>query len=231
MRYCIHCGVRVQEPERPLCPGCGAPHEGGAPEGPRPAAPTDTPEYVRVGSTRLPRWLPAALVAVIVVAGVAVGVSVANSPDDSQGSAPQAAPLTPATTTDTTEPDADTYDQATELPSYSSEPDDTEEPEETETEAAEDETVVTTYYDYINARDFRAAWDLGGSNLDSGSFDDWSAGFDTTDHISVEVADQGSGQVDARISASQTDGTVRTYAGTYTVQDGEIVAAKIQEVP
>ncbi|MEB8340062.1 hypothetical protein [Streptomyces endophyticus] len=192
MRYCIHCGVRVQEPERPLCTGCGRPHEGEAPQAPRPAAPADAPEYMRVGPTRLPRWLPAALVAVVVVAGVAVGVTLANSPDDSQGSGPQAVPMTPAMTSDTAD---DTYDPATEIPSYSSETEATEETDEPEeTETAEDESVVTMYYDYINAGDFEAAWDLGGSNLDAGSFDAWSAGFDTTDHISVEVADQGAGE-------------------------------------
>ena len=39
--------------------------------------------------------------------------------------------------------------------------------------------------------------------------------------------DWGSGQVHAYLRAFQTDGTIRYYTGTYTVQNGVIVAAHI----
>jgi hypothetical protein len=36
--------------------------------------------------------------------------------------------------------------------------------------------------------------------------------------------------VTARLLAYQTDGTVKTYQGTYTVQNGEISQSNVQQV-
>jgi hypothetical protein len=37
--------------------------------------------------------------------------------------------------------------------------------------------------------------------------------------------------VAVELRAAQTDGTVKTFTGTYTVQDGQITGADIQQVP
>ncbi len=54
------------------------------------------------------------------------------------------------------------------------------------------------------------------------------AGYGATEALALdEEADWGSGQVHAYLRAFQTDGTIRYYTGTYTVQNGVIVAAHI----
>jgi hypothetical protein len=90
------------------------------------------------------------------------------------------------------------------------------------------EAVVTQFYADISAHDYSAAWALGGDNIGGTDYTDWVAGYGATASISVSSAeDFGSDQVSATISAVQTDGSVRNYQGTYTVQNGVIVGANI----
>jgi hypothetical protein len=90
--------------------------------------------------------------------------------------------------------------------------------------------VVTQFYADITARNYGAAWALGGDNIGGTSYANWVAGYGTTAAISVTAAeDFGSDQATASISATQTDGSVRNYSGTYTVQDGVIVSAQITQ--
>jgi hypothetical protein len=54
------------------------------------------------------------------------------------------------------------------------------------------------------------------------------AGYGSTESISLGTFSYfGSGQVQTVLSALQTGGAVYTYTGTYTVQNGIIVAAHI----
>ena len=66
-------------------------------------------------------------------------------------------------------------------------------------------------------------------NLNHGAgYDAWVAGYSTTANISLGTASEwGSGQVRVGITATQTDGSVNTYTGTYTVTNGEITSATI----
>jgi len=90
--------------------------------------------------------------------------------------------------------------------------------------------VVTQFYADITAHDYGAAWALGGDNLAGTSYANWVAGYGTTAAIAVTAADNtGSDQATASISATQTDGSVRNYSGTYTVQNGVIVGAQITQ--
>lgn len=90
--------------------------------------------------------------------------------------------------------------------------------------------VVTQFYADITAHDYGAAWALGGVNIAGTSYANWVAGYGTTAAISVTSAENsGSDQVMASISATQTDGSVRNYGGTYTVQNGVIVSAQITQ--
>lgn len=90
--------------------------------------------------------------------------------------------------------------------------------------------VVTQFYADITARDYGAAWALGGDNIAGTSYANWVAGYGTTAAIAVTTAeDFGSDQATASISATQTDGSVRNYGGTYTVQNGVIVSAQITQ--
>jgi len=90
--------------------------------------------------------------------------------------------------------------------------------------------VVTQFYADITARNYGAAWALGGDNIAGTSYANRVAGYGTTAAIAVTAAeDFGSDQATVSISATQTDGSVRDYSGTYTVQNGVIVSAQITQ--
>ncbi len=90
--------------------------------------------------------------------------------------------------------------------------------------------TVRQFYRDINARDYQAAWKLGGSNLSGGSgYDAWVAGYATTASVTVTASDTSGGVVQVTISAVQDNGSVRTYAGTYTVRNGVITSASIAQ--
>jgi hypothetical protein len=78
------------------------------------------------------------------------------------------------------------------------------------------ETVVRAYFDAINAHDYQRAWDLGGKNVGQ-SYAAFAAGFATTDHDVLTIQSVEGNTVTADLAAVQTDGTTRTFHGTYTV--------------
>ena len=88
--------------------------------------------------------------------------------------------------------------------------------------------VVQQFYQDINDQDYSDAWALGGDNIGGSDYAGWVAGYDTTVSVSLGTFSAfGSDQVQASLSAVQSDGSVRTYEGTYTVSGGVIVAANI----
>jgi hypothetical protein len=90
--------------------------------------------------------------------------------------------------------------------------------------------VVQEYYAYLNNKDFQAAWGLGGNNLNHGTgYDAWVAGYSTTSWITLGTWEYypGYNAVGVTITAGQTDGSVRTYSGSYTVNNGVITSASI----
>jgi hypothetical protein len=90
------------------------------------------------------------------------------------------------------------------------------------------DAAVTSYYDAINSGDFRTAWDLGGKNFSS-SYSSFVSGFSGTRQDTVTIVSVQGDTVSVDISAYQTDGTQRTFAGTYTVFAGVITDAHIQQ--
>jgi hypothetical protein len=90
--------------------------------------------------------------------------------------------------------------------------------------------VVQEYYAYLNNKDFQAAWGLGGNNLNHGTgYDAWVAGYSTTSWITLGTWEYypGYNAAGVTITAGQTDGSVRTYSGSYTVNNGIITSASI----
>jgi hypothetical protein len=88
--------------------------------------------------------------------------------------------------------------------------------------------VVQQFYQDINNGDYSDAWALGGDNIGGTNYSAWAAGYDTTVSVSLGTFSAfGSDQVQASLSALQSDGTTNTYEGTYTVSGGVIVAASI----
>ncbi|MFD0393191.1 hypothetical protein ACFQ3Z_14630 [Streptomyces nogalater] len=217
MHFCVHCGARVEDAARPDCPDCGAPFA--APRQPGGG-------YVRIGATRLPGWLPWALLAVLAAGGDARGGRRGPLRHPVGGRLVRrhrvarrvlrrldfpAVPADGGYTTPAATPD---YDDSG---GYDDEDTPTPEPSQETQDAS---TVVTTYYDHLNAGNFQAAWSMGGSRLFGGSYSDWVAGFSSTARIDVSVSDNGGGQVAAEIRATQTDGSVQVFRGTYTVAAG-----------
>ncbi|MFR9796068.1 excalibur calcium-binding domain-containing protein [Streptomyces sp. MS06] len=94
---------------------------------------------------------------------------------------------------------------------------------------ADESSVVRDYFAAINARDYRRAWELGGRNL-SGSYQAFAAGFATTAHDTVHIFGTAGDTVTIGLEATQTDGSLRLFEGTYTVHGGTIVAADVREV-
>ena len=90
--------------------------------------------------------------------------------------------------------------------------------------------VVEQYYQDITNHDYAAAWALGGSNIAGESYPQYVAGFSTTARIALgTVSEFGASQVQAVLYATQTDGTVKVYQGTYTVANGVLVGASIRQ--
>ena len=88
--------------------------------------------------------------------------------------------------------------------------------------------VVAQFYQDITDHNYAAAWALGGDDLGGSDYNSWVAGYDTTVSISLSnTSVWDSGQVHSDLSALQSDGTVKTYTGTYTVSNGVIVGADI----
>ncbi|MET9686323.1 hypothetical protein [Streptomyces coeruleorubidus] len=132
------------------------------------------------------------------------------------------APVSPSPTIIETTPPQPT-DQPSSLPPTPSSPTTQSSPAETSPEG-----TVKAYFDAINAGDYKRAWELGGKNLQEGSYSSFVQGFEDTAHDSVTIVSVQGNTVEVELDATQTDGTHRYFAGTYTVRNGVIVAADIQ---
>ncbi|MFI2202137.1 hypothetical protein ACH47Z_15465 [Streptomyces sp. NPDC020192] len=93
-------------------------------------------------------------------------------------------------------------------------------------DAADPRSTVTRYFEAINNRDFKTAWDLGGKNLDA-SYSSFVSGFDQTAQDDATVESVDGTTVSVSLTARQTNGTQKSYSGRYTVVDGIITAASI----
>ena len=86
--------------------------------------------------------------------------------------------------------------------------------------------VVLQFYQDLNDQNYQAAWNLGGDNIGGSDYNGWVAGYATTASVTVDAyGTYNDGSVWTHLSAVQTDGSVKTYDGTYTVSNGVIVSA------
>ena len=94
----------------------------------------------------------------------------------------------------------------------------------------DNQAVVQQYYADLNSHDYASAWALGGNNLNGYSgYDAWVAGYSTTSWVTLGTWEYypGSNAIQVTITAGQSDGSVRTYQGSYTVYNGVITSASI----
>ena len=89
------------------------------------------------------------------------------------------------------------------------------------------QAVVEQYFAAITARNYALAWALGGKNIEGGSYNQFVQGFATTSSDSVTIVSTSGDTVTITLDATQTDGTHKFFAGTYTVKNGVIVAANV----
>jgi serine/threonine protein kinase len=87
--------------------------------------------------------------------------------------------------------------------------------------------TVRAYFKAINQHRFAEAWRLRGS---PGLLSTFTAGFTGTAHDAVTILSISGKVVSVHLRALQTDHTVKTYAGSYTVSDGVITATQVQRV-
>jgi serine/threonine-protein kinase len=89
--------------------------------------------------------------------------------------------------------------------------------------------TVQAYYAAINGHHYARAWRLGGRNSGS-SYSSFVSGYATTQHDTVTILSVSGNMVTARVAALQTDGTVKTYQGTYTVSNRVISQFNVHQV-
>lgn len=87
--------------------------------------------------------------------------------------------------------------------------------------------VISAFYADITNKDYAAAWALLGFDPNGVSYASFVAGYaDTGTQTVTEVSESGD-QVSFTLTSNNPDGTVQTYSGTDTVQNGRIVAASV----
>jgi len=91
-------------------------------------------------------------------------------------------------------------------------------------------SVVTDYYDAVNNHDYATAYRINlPAQKQSGSYAVFKQGFTGTEHDDLTITSVSGQVVSFDLTAHQTDGTVKTYAGTYTVRNGKIVLADVRK--
>ena len=87
-------------------------------------------------------------------------------------------------------------------------------------------STVRAYFTAINNHDYARAWDLGGKNTAS-SYSKFVNGFTGTARDNLTIVSVSGDIVTVKLAATQTDGTVKNYQGTYTVDHGVITGSNI----
>ena len=93
--------------------------------------------------------------------------------------------------------------------------------------AAGPAATVQAYFAAINAHNYRKAWNLGGSNTGR-SYQQFVQGFNGTQQDTLTIQSVSGNVVTAGLSAVQTDGTVKNFQGTYTVNNGVITSFDVR---
>jgi tRNA A-37 threonylcarbamoyl transferase component Bud32 len=81
--------------------------------------------------------------------------------------------------------------------------------------------TVRAYYAAISAHQYLRAWNLGGKNSGD-TFSQFENGFSTTRADRVIIIGHAGDAVSARLTAVQTDGSVKNFYGKYVVENGVI---------
>ena len=88
--------------------------------------------------------------------------------------------------------------------------------------------VVEAYVAAINRQDYQTAWQLGGDHLGE-SYAAYADSYSDTAEDDVTIEAVTGNTVVASLVAMNIDGTEQTFTGTYTVQNGVIIAFNFQQ--
>jgi serine/threonine protein kinase len=89
--------------------------------------------------------------------------------------------------------------------------------------------TVQAYYAAISRHQYLRAWDLGGKNSGD-TFSQFEDGFSTTRADRVTIISHAGNAVTARLTAVQTDGSVKDFFGKYLVENGVITTFAVTPV-
>jgi serine/threonine-protein kinase len=89
--------------------------------------------------------------------------------------------------------------------------------------------TVSAYIAAVNRHHYARAWHLRGRDGTT-TYAAFVQGFSTTAKDALFILGVSGDVVTVRLDAQQTDGSVKTYQGTYTVQDGVITTANIRQI-
>lgn len=89
--------------------------------------------------------------------------------------------------------------------------------------------TLTAYVAAINGHDYASAWRIIGKATGE-SYPSFVNGFNGTVADTLTIISIDGNVVTAQLAARQTDGTVRIYQGTYTIQNGAIVQYHVQRI-
>jgi serine/threonine-protein kinase len=89
--------------------------------------------------------------------------------------------------------------------------------------------TVRAYYSAINHHRYARAWRLGGRNTGE-TYHACISGFAGTAHDTVTIQSVSGDVVTGQLAAQQTDGTVKTYRGSYSVVGGVITQFNVQQI-
>ena len=88
--------------------------------------------------------------------------------------------------------------------------------------------VVSAYYDAVNNHHYATAYRLNRPAQKIGSYESFKQGFAGTKHVDLTITDVSGDLVSFDLTAAQTDGTVKTFTGTYTIRNGKIWLADVR---
>lgn len=92
------------------------------------------------------------------------------------------------------------------------------------------DATVKAYFAAINRHEYLKAWRLQAFTAGE-TFSQFKSGYEDTVKDTLKILwTTKNGRVGAQLTATQTDGSVKLYRGTYTVANGVIVAANVHQV-
>jgi len=89
--------------------------------------------------------------------------------------------------------------------------------------------TVQAFYRAVNHHQYQKAWNLNSAAHNISDYQQFKDGFADTSHDTVTITGVSGDTVSITLVADQTDGSTKTFSGSYVVQNGIIVQSSIQQ--